>query len=82
MQLAGTTSNRQHFDANPLRIWYVTASHSTVEGEELGPAGPLPVQARMADFFFPQRGVFAVGRVFIRPLEWRDLGPEAVTGSR
>jgi hypothetical protein len=67
VQLTGATSNGQHFDANPLRIWYVTASRAVVEGEDLGPIGPLAKQAHMADFYFPQRGMFAVGRVFISP---------------
>lgn len=82
VRLTGTTSNRQHFDANPLRIWYVTASRAVVDGEDLGPPGPLPEQAHMADFYFPQRGVFAVGRVFITPLRRAARGPEAVTASR
>lgn len=82
VQLTGTTSNRQHFDANPLRIWYVKASHAVVDGEDLGPIGPLPQQAHMADFYFPQRGMFAVGRVFISPLESSAKGPQAVTASR
>ncbi len=69
VNLTGTTSNRQHFDANPLHIWYVTESHAVVEGEDLGPIGPLDEQAHMADFYFPQRGVFALGRVFISPLK-------------
>jgi len=79
VQLTGTTSNRQHFDANPLRIWSVTASHAVVEGEALGPIGPLAEQARMADFYFPQRGMFAVGRVFISPLKPTDGGTEPNT---
>jgi hypothetical protein len=74
VQLTGTTSNRQHFDANPLRVWYVIASRAVVEGEDLGPIGPLGEQAHMADFYFPQRGIFAVGRVFISPLR---AGPSA-----
>ena len=65
VQLTGTTSNDQHFDANPLRIWYVSGSHAVVEKEDLGAPGPLQEQARMADFYFPQRGMFAVGRVFV-----------------
>jgi hypothetical protein len=72
VQLTGTTSNRQHFDANPLRIWYVTDSHAVVDGEDLGPIGPLDEQAHLADFYFPQRGVLAVGRVFISPLTPSD----------
>ena len=69
VQLTGTTSNDQHFDANPLRIWYVADSHAVVEGEDLGPIGALREQAHMADFYFPQRGIFAMGRVFISPLD-------------
>jgi hypothetical protein len=82
VQLTGTTSNRQHFDANPLRIWYVSASHAVVEGEELGPIGPLAEQAHMADFYFPQRGMFAVGRVFISPLTSSRHGADPVGTSR
>lgn len=65
VKLTGTTSNDQHFDANPMRLWYVTDSHATVEGDDLGSPGPLPDQAHMADFYFPQRGIFALGRVFV-----------------
>ena len=79
VQLTGTTSNRQHFDANPMRIWYVTASKAVVEGEDLGPVGPLAEQAHMADFYFPQRGMFAVGRVFISPLKATHHGSEPVS---
>jgi hypothetical protein len=67
VQLTGMTSNGQHFDANPRRIWYVTGSKAVVEGQDLGPVGPLPEQAHMADFYFPQRGIFAVGRVYVTP---------------
>jgi hypothetical protein len=74
VQLTGTTSNDQHFDANPLRIWYVTESHAVVDGEDLGPVGALDEQAHIADFYMPQRGIFAVGRVFISPLEPSILG--------
>ena len=69
VQLTGITSNDQHFDANPLRIWYVTDSHAVVEGEDLGPIGALKEQAHMADFYLPQRGILSVGRVFVSPLE-------------
>jgi hypothetical protein len=67
VQLTGMTSNGQHFDANPMRIWFVTDSHAVVEGEDLGPIGPLAEQAHMADFYFPQRGILAIGRVFVTP---------------
>lgn len=81
VQLTGATSNQQHFDANPLRIWYVAESRAVVEGEDLGVIGPLPEQAHLADFYFPQRGMFAVGRVFITPLQSTLSRNEAATGS-
>jgi hypothetical protein len=68
VKLTGRTPNQQHFDANPLRIWYATDSHAVVEGEELGPIGPLAEQAHLADFYIPQRGIFAIGRVFLTPV--------------
>jgi hypothetical protein len=73
VQLTGMTSNGQHFDANPRRIWYVTAGHARVEGQQLGPIGPLFEQARLADFYFPQRGIFAIGRVFVTPVLGDDV---------
>jgi hypothetical protein len=82
VQLTGTTSNQQRFDANPLRVWYVTASKAVVEGEDLGSIGPLVEQAHMADFYFPQRGMFAVGRVFISPLNSTWPESDALTASR
>jgi len=66
LRLTGRTSNAQHFDANPRRIWYVTSSRAVVEGVDVGPPGPLTQQARLSDFYFPQRGVLAVGSVFVR----------------
>ena len=68
VKLTGLTSNGQHFDANPMRIWRVSDSHAVVEGADLGPIGPLAEQAQMADFYFPQNGIFALGRVFVTPL--------------
>ncbi len=65
VKLTGRTSNGQNFDANPMRLWYVSDSHAVVEGEDVGPPGPLIEQAHLADFYFPQRGIFAIGRVFV-----------------
>lgn len=68
VQLTGTTSNGQRFEANPVRIWYVTDSNAVVDGQELGPMAPLDQQAHLADFYIPQRGLFAMGRVFVTPI--------------
>jgi hypothetical protein len=72
VQLTGLTSNGQDFDANPMRIWYVTDSRATVDGEDLGPPGPLAEQAHLADFYLPQRGIFSMGRVFVTPRPGSD----------
>jgi len=64
VKLTGLTSNGQSFDANLLRIWFVTDSHAVVNGQRLGTVGPLAEQAHLGDFYIPQRGVFAVGRGF------------------
>jgi hypothetical protein len=79
VQLTGSTSNRQRFDANPLRIWYVTDSLAIVEAEDLGPIGPLEDQAHMADYYVPQRGIFAVGRVSISQMPGIERGNHAST---
>jgi hypothetical protein len=76
LRLTGRTSNAQHFEANPRRIWYVTGSRAVVEGVDLGPPGPLTEQARLADFYIPQRGVLAVGSVFVT-----DRTTEAAVGA-
>jgi len=68
VKLTGLTSNGQPFDANPLRIWLVTSSHAVVEGRQLGETGPLDDQAHLRDFYIPQRGIFAIGRVFVTPV--------------
>lgn len=77
INLTGMTSNGQRFDANPLRIWYVIDSHAVVDGQKLGPIGPLAEQAHVSDFYIPQRGIFAIGRVFVTPA--RTEVPVALT---
>ena len=65
MRLTGTMPNGQRFKAAPRRVWSIQSSHATIEGIELGPVGPLAEQARLGDFWLPQRGLFfaeGVGR--------------------
>ncbi len=69
VKLTGLTSNAQHFDANPLRVWSVIDSTARINGVDIGAIGPLTEQAHMADFYFPQRGIFAVGRVFVEAVD-------------
>lgn len=59
--LTGKVPNRQSFQARPLRIWFVSSSRATLDGEDLGTPAPLPLQDRLGDFWIPQRGIFMIG---------------------
>lgn len=65
--LSGLVPNGQHFIANPLKIWMISDTTARVGGTDLGPPGRLAEQAHLADFWIPQRGVFAIGRAFFTP---------------
>jgi hypothetical protein len=62
--LYGSVPNGQRFIANPLKVWLVVDATVRLSGEHFGPIGALGEQARLADFWIPQRGVFALGRAF------------------
>lgn len=59
MKLSGVVPNGQTFQAQPRRLWVVRDSQATVMGEDAGVPGALPVQEHLADFWLPQRGLFA-----------------------
>lgn len=59
--LAGPVPNGQGFRAKPRRMWFVTRSTATLDGEHLGTPAPLAVQARLGDFWIPQCGIFLIG---------------------
>jgi hypothetical protein len=65
VSMTGLTANGLPFDANPLRIWRVVDTQATIGGVDAGPPAPLAEQARLGDFWIPQRGIFAMGRVFV-----------------
>lgn len=60
MRLAGTASNGQTFMVAPRTVWAVGASSAELNGEDLGPTGPLATQARLGGFRLPQRGIAVV----------------------
>jgi hypothetical protein len=73
MRLNGAMPNGQEFFAAPRRVWAIEHSSATVHGQDLGPIGPLSEQARLGDFWLPQRGIFfadGIGRFAIRPNSW------------
>lgn len=67
--LVGRVPNGQRFAANPRLIWSIPASRAVERGQDLGSLGPLPVQARLGDFWIPQRALFAIGRAFFEPFD-------------
>jgi hypothetical protein len=67
MGLTGVTSNGQRFKANPYRIWRVAEATATIRGEVAGTPAPLDEQERLGDFWLPQKGIFAMGRVSMAP---------------
>ncbi|MBP1135152.1 hypothetical protein JOE31_001384 [Arthrobacter sp. PvP023] len=59
--LVGRVPNGQGFRANPRRMWFISGSTATLQGEDLGSLQALPVQTRLGDFWIPQRGIFMMG---------------------
>jgi len=58
VRMAGDVPNGQSYGAIPRRVWGIPASEAEIDGEDLGPLGPLPEQDHLADFWLPQRGIF------------------------
>ena len=65
--LQGATPNGPRFKAAPLRVWRLADTAASFRGEDLGDPAPLKRQARLGDFWLPQRGVFFVGRSRFTP---------------
>jgi hypothetical protein len=62
--MIGRAPNGHAFVVNPQRIWLIAKSSARLGDQHLGPPGPLSQQARLGDFWIPQRGVFAIGPAF------------------
>jgi hypothetical protein len=62
--MTGTAPDGHAFVVNPQRIWLIANSSARLGDQHLGPPGPLGQQARLGDFWIPQRGVFAIGPAF------------------
>lgn len=67
--LYGRVPNGQAFVANPRAVWRVEASDAVIRGEKLGAPAPHEPQARLGDFWIPNRGVFAFGQSCFEPLD-------------
>jgi hypothetical protein len=62
--MIGKAPNGHVFVVNPEQIWLIAKSSACLGDQQFGPPGPLRQQARLEDFWIPQRGVFAIGRAF------------------
>lgn len=60
LDLLGLTPSGHAFIAAPRALWLVDSSRASVEDVDLGPTGPLPIQASLRDVRLPQVGLFAV----------------------
>ena len=67
--LTGSVPNGQGFRAKPRRMWFVTRSSAALAGEDFGRLQPLRVQARLGDFWLPQRGIFLIGASSFDPFD-------------
>ncbi|MFI7742572.1 hypothetical protein [Kocuria rhizosphaericola] len=67
--LVGEVPNGQSFRAAPRRMWFVQDSRATLGGADLGPIGALTEQARLRDFWIPQRGIFMIGSAVFEPFD-------------
>ncbi len=81
VKLAGNVPNGQYFIANPRLIWAITDSHAVIAGEDLGLPGPVYPQAHLADFWIPQRGLFAVGESYFETFN-PACHSEVITGAK
>ncbi len=69
LRLQGRAPSRQWFVINPRLVWAVTHSQARLADRDLGAPSPLSHQARLGDFWIPQRGLFAVGQAFFEPFD-------------
>lgn len=67
--LHGCVPNGQRFMVNPRLIWSVADSTAVWRGADLGRPRPLDGQARLGDFWIPNRGIFAVGEGYFEPFD-------------
>ena len=69
LRLSGKVPAGVEFFADLRRVWLIERSAASIDGTDLGEPGPLPAQERLADFWLPQRGLFAVGGSFFEPYD-------------
>jgi hypothetical protein len=65
----GRAPNGQQFVANPMVLWTIAGGTARIGETDVGPPGRLAQQARLGDFWIPQRGLLAFGRAFFEPFD-------------
>lgn len=65
----GRAPNGQTFIANPMVLWTIARNEARIGTTDFGAQGRLAVQARLGDFWIPQRGLFVVGRAFFETFD-------------
>jgi hypothetical protein len=79
VRLEGRAPNGQLYRAAPRVLWSVRASQVVWRGTDLGVPCPLVPQARLGDFWVPQRGLLALGGARFEPF---DAGRHAAASTR
>lgn len=79
LALTGSAPNGQRFRAAPKLLWRVAATAAILDREDLGEMEPLPVQARIGDFWIPNDGIFAFGQAGFDRFEPR-IHSRVITG--
>ena len=69
LRMVGTAPNGQRFIANPRLIWTIPQSSAIINGEDLGPLGPVSPQAWLGDFAIPNRGLLVFGNAAFDPFD-------------
>ena len=82
VSLIGCSPNGQRYTASPRRAWMVGASQAKVEGNLIGPPGPLARQEFLGDFAIPQRGIFVIGRAQFESFDPARHSQVLTAGSR
>ncbi|MFF0526835.1 hypothetical protein ACFYT3_00475 [Nocardia amikacinitolerans] len=69
VRLSGISPNGQWFRADPRMLWPVENGRARIDGIDIGPPVPLAEQAKLGEFWLPQRGMFAVGETYFEPYD-------------
>ncbi|WP_208729905.1 hypothetical protein [Corallococcus exercitus] len=69
LAMAGEAPNHQRFIANPRKVWVVKSARLVVGERVATDVGPVTPQARLGDFYIPQRGLLAVGNAAFDALD-------------